>query len=191
MPECPLNHIAAHRQQYRHKPRQRTIPASKKVQKSKMSEKKCIFANSTSRGQPPQPRWDPCGYGVIGSRARLRIWFFTEWGFESPYPHLSPPKSTAPAALFLFPASRRQPHRGGGNQVHPNFARPTPFPSHLNPTSTNRVGELNPPAEPAQGSTTEAAATPHSARPLPKSTATRPPMLSGAKKRTPPKRPAQ
>ena|GEM_PF-3657489 len=104
MPEYPLDHIAALRQQYRHKPRLRTIPALKKVQKSKMSEKKCIFANSTSRGQPPQPRWDPCGYGVIGSRARLRIWFFTEWGFESPYPHLSPQKSTAPAALFLFPA---------------------------------------------------------------------------------------
>ena len=30
-----------------------------------------------------------CGYGVIGSRVRLRIWFREEWGFESPYPHLN------------------------------------------------------------------------------------------------------
>ena len=28
-----------------------------------------------------------CGYGVIGSRARLRILFREEWGFEPPYPH--------------------------------------------------------------------------------------------------------
>ena len=28
-----------------------------------------------------------CGHGVIGSRARLRIWFRKEWGFESPCPH--------------------------------------------------------------------------------------------------------
>ena len=28
-----------------------------------------------------------CGYGVIGSRARLRIWCRKAWGFESLYPH--------------------------------------------------------------------------------------------------------
>ena len=30
-----------------------------------------------------------CGYGVIGSRARLRIWCRKAWGFESLYPHKS------------------------------------------------------------------------------------------------------
>ncbi len=33
--------------------------------------------------------FDLCGYGVIGSRARLRILFREEWGFEPPYPHKS------------------------------------------------------------------------------------------------------
>ena len=28
-----------------------------------------------------------CGRGVIGSRARLRIWCLTAWGFESLRPH--------------------------------------------------------------------------------------------------------
>ena len=28
-----------------------------------------------------------CGYGVIGSRVRLRIWCRKAWGFESLYPH--------------------------------------------------------------------------------------------------------
>ena len=31
----------------------------------------------------------PSGYGVIGSRARLRILSREGWGFEPPYPHLS------------------------------------------------------------------------------------------------------
>ena len=30
-----------------------------------------------------------CGYGVIGSRARLRIWCRKAWGIESLYPHKS------------------------------------------------------------------------------------------------------
>ena len=31
-----------------------------------------------------------CGCGVIGSRARLRIWCRKAWGFESLHPHQNP-----------------------------------------------------------------------------------------------------
>ena len=33
------------------------------------------------------PQKGTCGCGVIGSRARLRIWWRKPWGFESLQPH--------------------------------------------------------------------------------------------------------
>lgn len=43
------------------------------------AKKFCNFARSKNRLN--------CGCGVIGSRARLRIWFRKKYGFESLHPH--------------------------------------------------------------------------------------------------------
>ena len=45
----------------------------------KRFEKSCTFARSKKSMRS--------GCGVIGSRARLRIWFRKEYGFESLHPH--------------------------------------------------------------------------------------------------------
>lgn len=76
------------------------IPAKilKKVSCVRVNEKKCVslhpflsvgkavFLHRALKDRGEHER-KHCGYGVIGSRVRLRIWFREEWGFESPYPH--------------------------------------------------------------------------------------------------------
>ena len=47
----------------------------------------CLRRLRSGAGKPLRRYAQRSGYGVIGSRARLRILFREEWGFEPPYTH--------------------------------------------------------------------------------------------------------